>query len=143
MKTQPVLDSVLEHLTARIPAELASVEFFPDNTNDYYPSHPEGAVLIGYQGSSFGESQDVTFVNQKRFITLALTTVNRSQWGDSGSLLLLDLVREAMAGFEAKNCIKASIESEQFIGEEGGLWYYQMLLRLPTQNVQHNNADRI
>ncbi len=141
MKTQPILDSVLEHLIARLPE--VPVELFPDDVANYFPTYPNGAVLISYQSSSFSESQDVFFVNQKRNIQLALTIIGRSQWNDFGALDTLDQVREAMVGFEAVNCKKATVLSEQFLDEVGGLWQYQMIVNLPTQNVQHSSAEKL
>ncbi len=141
MKTQPILDSVLGHLITRLPD--VSVELFPDDVVNYFLSHPNGAVLISYQSSSFSESQDVFFVNQKRNIQLALTIIGRSQWNDFGALDTLDQVREALAGFEALNCNKATVVSEQFLDEVSGLWQYQMIVNLPTQNIQHGNAEKI
>ena len=141
MKTQPILDSVLEHLKARLPE--VSVELFPDDVSSYFPTHSTGAVLISYQSSSFSESQDVFFVNQKRNIQLALTIIVRSQWNDFGALDTLDQVREAIVGFEAVNCKKATVLSEQFLDEVSGLWQYQMIVNLPTQNIQHGNAEKI
>ncbi len=141
MKTQPILDSVLEHLTTRFPD--VSVELFPDNVADYFLTHANGAVLISYQSSRFSDSQDVFWVNQKRDIQLALTIISRSQWGDYGALDMLDQAREAVVGFEAVNCKKATVLSEQFLDEVGGLWQYQMIVNLPTQNIQHSNAEKI
>lgn len=141
MKTQPILDDVLAHLQSRLPDY--SVELFPDDVASYFLSHPNGAVLISYQSSEFSESQDVFFVNQKRNIRLALTMISRSQWGDFGALELCDLVREAVVGFQAINCKKASILDEQFLTEIGGLWQYEILVNLPTENVQHGSAEKI
>lgn len=141
MKTQPILDSVLEHLIARLPE--VPVELFPDDVANYFPAHPNGAVLISYQSSSFSESQDVFFVNQKRNIQLALTIIGRSQWNDFGALDTLDQAREAMVGFEAVNCKKATVLSEQFLDEVSGLWQYQMIVNLPTQNIQHSSAEKL
>lgn len=141
MKTQPVLDSVLMHLIARV--DWVSVELFPEDYQHYRLNHPSGAVLISYQGSGYGDAQDVFWVNQPRAIKLALTCITRSQWGDQGALALLDAVREALVGFEALNCKKASVESEQFLNQIEGLWQYQIMVNLPTQNVQHDNAEKV
>lgn len=141
MKTQPILDSVLAHLASRLPD--VSVELFPDDAVRYFLAHPVGAVLIAYRGSDYETSQDVYWVNQKRGIELVFTVVNRSQWGDAGSLQTLDLVREAIVGFEAINCKKASIHKEGFLEHVKGLWLYEMSVILPTQNVQHDSAEKV
>lgn len=141
MKTQPILDDVLAHLESRLPE--FSVELFPDDVANYFLAHPNGAVLIAYQASDFGKSQDVFHVNQPRTIRLGLTMLSRSQWGDYGALALCDLVREAIVGFQAMNCKKAAISNEQFLVEIGGIWQYEILIELPTQNVQHSSAQKI
>lgn len=141
MDTNKILTDVKDHLNKRITEVV--IELFPDDPENYHLSHPSGAVLISYQGSRYGDVQDITFTNQERTIELSLTILTRSQWDESGAIALLDQVRNAMAGFTALNCKKATIKSEQFMGVETGIWSYQMLVILPTFNIQHDFSSKI
>ena len=141
MDTNKILEDVKDHLSKRITDVV--IEMFPDEPEKYRLNHPNGAVLISYQGSQYGAAEDITFVNQSRNIELSLTIVSRSQWNEQGAIASLDQVRNAMAGFTAKNCKKATLKSEQFLGVDAGLWTYQMLVTLPTFNIQHDVAQKV
>ncbi len=141
MDTNKILEDVKDHLGKRVTD--VAIEMFPDDPEKYRLNHPSGAVLISYQGSQYADAQDITFMNQPRTIELALTLITRSQWSDKGAIALLDQVRNALAGFTAKNCKKTVLKSEGFISSEAGLWTYQMIVMLPTFNIQHDLSNKI
>ena len=141
MDTNKILEDVKNHLCKRVTD--VAIEMFPDDPEKYRLNHPSGAVLISYQGSQYADAQDITFMNQPRTIELALTLITRSQWSDKGAIALLDQVRNALAGFTAKNCKKTVLKSEGFISSEAGLWTYQMIVMLPTFNIQHDLSNKI
>ncbi|MGL4674185.1 MAG: Gp37 family protein [Wohlfahrtiimonas sp.] len=134
MNTQKILSDIKAHLDQQFPD--ITVELYPDDADKYRLNHAKGAVLIGYQGSTFTESEDITFVNQARTLSPHFTVLSRSQWGDSGALDILDRLRQALAGYVPINGKKIKLVREHFISGLGGIWCYLLVTEFDTYSIQ-------
>ncbi|MDH2999169.1 hypothetical protein A1D23_03490 [Chelonobacter oris] len=132
--TLPILSAVTESLTQALPDW--QIELLPDNPSDYFLSHPNGAVLVGYLGSQFGKLRATDIVSQSRSVQLAITVISRNLHDDVGALELLDRLRLLLVGFKPPNCTECYLLSEQFDGEENGIWQYQLVIQTETVQVQ-------
>lgn len=133
--TLPILSAITEHLTKALPDW--QIELLPDNPSDYYLAHPNGAVLIGYLGSQFGKLRATDIMTQSRSVQLAVTVISRNLHDDTGALELLDQLRLLLVGFKPPNCTECYLLSEQFDGEESGIWQYQLFIQTDTVQVQN------
>ncbi|TNG92245.1 hypothetical protein FHQ28_08745 [Pasteurellaceae bacterium USgator11] len=132
--TLPILSAITEHLTQALPDW--QIELLPENPSEYYLAHPNGAVLVGYLGSQFGKLRASDIVSQSRSVQLAITLISRNLHDDTGALELLDKLRLLLVGFKPPNCAECFLLSEQFDGEENGIWQYQLILQTETVQIQ-------
>ena len=139
--TLPILESVKEHLLQQL--DRFSVELFPDDIANYYVKDDLGVVLVQYAGSKFESLDSVDIVQQRRAVYIALTVIARSQHDDSGALDILDKVRLAIVGFKPTNCTACHLVSEEFAGEEDGLWQYQLIIRTETWQIEQKTVENL
>lgn len=132
--TQPILSSIQAHLLSQI--DTFAIELFPDNPDEYFLRDELGAILIQYAGSKFELQGSTDLIHQRRYVNIALTVIARSQHDDSGALEVLDKVRLAIVGFRPTNCEPCTLISEQFGGEDEGLWQYQIIVQTSTWQVE-------
>ncbi|AEC17642.1 Gp37 protein [Gallibacterium anatis UMN179] len=137
--TLPILTAIQQQLTAALPDW--QVELMPDDPSDYYLAHPNGAVLIGYVGSTFGALRASDVVSQTRKLRLMLTVISRNLHNDNGALAVLDQLRLSIAGFQPPNCGKCYLISEQFNDEESGIWQYQLQFEVETVQLEQLNPQ--
>ena len=137
--TLPILTAIQQHLSEALPDW--QVELMPDNPSDYYLAHPNGVVLIGYVGSTFGKLRASDIISQSRTVRIMLTVISRNLHNDNGALLLLDQLRRLMVGFQPPNCTEYYLISEQFDSEESGVWQYQLVLQVDTVQVQQTKTQ--
>lgn len=128
-----ILESVRERLFNEI--EQFSVELFPDDLEHYHLRDELGAILVQYAGSKFDSLDSVDIVQQRRVIQLAITLIARSQHDDTGAVVMLDRVRQALQGFKPTHCTAIHLLNEEFAGEADGLWQYQLMLQTETWQV--------
>lgn len=137
--TLGILRDTADHLQKALPD--AEVKLFPDRPDQYRFIHPKGAVLVGYQGSSFGRPHDTGAIVQERMMTLHLTVFGRGVHNDAGALELLDRLRLAVTGYKPLHCNPIHLLSESFVNEEGGIWQYELRAATETQQVQQCPPD--
>ena len=136
--TLPILDSVKERLFEQI--DKCAVELFPDDLANYYVKDEYGAILVQYAGSKFESLDSVDIIQQRRVVHIAITIIARGQHNDYGALDLLDKVRLAIVGFKPINCTACHLVSEEFAGEDEGLWQYQLIVKTETWQVEDKQA---
>lgn len=139
--TLPILASVKERLLQQL--DRFSVELFPDDIANYHVKDELGVVLVQYAGSKFESLDSVDIVQQRRVIHIALTVIARSQHDDSGALEILDQIRLAIVGFKPTNCTACHLISEEFAGEDDGLWQYQLIIRTETWQVEQQPGQNL
>ena len=132
--TLPILKDVAAHIQSKMPD--VETRLFPDDPKTYRFVHPKGAVLVGYQGSSFIKPHDTHAIVQQRTLTLHLTVFGRGVHNDAGTLELLDRLRLAITGHKPVDCNKIHLQAESFVDEGGGVWQYQLIVQTETQQVE-------
>lgn len=132
--TLPILQSIRDHIEQKTTS--FSIELFPDDLEHYNLLDPFGAVLVQYAGSKFESLDSTDIIQQRRKVLVALTVIARSQHDDTGALEMLDQLRLAIVGFRPTNCTACSLVSEEFAGEDNGLWQYQLIIQTETWQVE-------
>lgn len=132
--TLPILESIRKRIEDK--TERFSIELFPDDLAHYNLTDQYGAVLVQYAGSKFESLDSTDIIQQRRKILVALTVIARSQHDDSGALEMLDRLRLAIVGFKPENCLACHLVSEEFAGEDNGLWQYQLIVQTETWQVE-------
>ena len=132
--TLPILQSIRERIEQKTTS--FSIELFPDDLDHSNLLDPVGAVLVQYAGSKFESLDSTDIIQQRRKVLVALTVIARSQHDDTGALEMLDQLRLAIVGFRPTNCTACSLVSEEFAGEDNGLWQYQLIIQTETWQVE-------
>lgn len=109
------------------------VEFFPERPSDYRLNHPKGSILIGYDGTTFDASNDISLVRQQATVHFSLTVMFRQLNGKQGALVELDKLRQLMIGFKPNHYRSCILVKDHFVGEDKGVWQY--VLNLKTQSL--------
>ncbi len=135
MKTLPILTDIVERLTAVLPDY--DVRLFPEEPSEYRLNHANGAVLIAYHGSHYGEPMDTNVAHQIRTLRIRITVISVSQHNDFGAIATLDEIRKRLLGYKPQNCNQIYLEKEEFEGQEKHLWQYGMWLYCQTNAVEH------
>lgn len=138
-KTLPIIQAIVTRLDSALP-DLA-VELFPEHPDKYRLNHANGAVLVAYHGSDYGQPRVTDVVHQDRTITIRLTVVTRSQHNDFGALATLDIIRASLLGYEPPHCHQIHLDKEQFEGEASGLWQYGLSLRCQTPAIEQTQPQ--
>ncbi len=129
--TLALFDEVLNHLAYKIPD--VACELFPAKPSEYSFIHPKGAYLLAYQGGQFNPPSDTFIVVQDRTVSLAFNVLARQLFGRDGAIALCDELRNALVGYQPAICDrKIYAISEQFLGEDEGVWLYQVVLATQT-----------
>lgn len=139
--TRPIIDAVCQHLQAAIP--WVQVDVFPEKPSEYQFIHPTGAVLVGYQSSSFGKLEGLGMIAQQRDVVLHLTVIGANLHGDDGALAILDEVRLAVVGFTPPDCEPCHLLAEHFVSEDAGAWQYELTVQTETQQVERRQPAHL
>lgn len=139
--TLPILESIRNHIEQKTTR--FSIELFPDDLDRYNLTDQYGAVLVQYAGSKFESLDSTDIIQQRRKVLIALTVIARSQHDDTGALEMLDQLRLAVVGFHPTNCTACHFVSEEFAGEESGLWQYQLIIQTETWQVEERQPQNL
>lgn len=134
--TLPILEDIRTRLLAKV--ERFEVDLFPEDPEKYRLNAEDGAILVQYVGSTFKEVGSTSIVQQQRIVNVVLTVLARSQHDESGALNVLDQTRLAVVGFKPSNCTSISLLKEEFLGEESGIWQFQLWLKTETYQVEQD-----
>lgn len=137
-KTLPILEQIRARIYDTVPHY--EVELFPDDPDNYRLNAQDGAILIQYLGSQYGQSESTSLVQQRRNIHLALTVLSRSQHNEYGSLETLDLVRDAVMGYTPEECAPCFLIKEEWLGSDAGIWQYQLIVATYAHEIQHHES---
>jgi len=117
------------------------VELFPDNPEEYKLDHPNGVVLIRYNGSSYGEYGQgaAGMLQQEQFALLQIYVMGRSERKNKGLLNVIEIIRKIITNQIGMYCTQSwKINSESFIGEFNGEWHYD--LSFQTKTIHHKGC---
>lgn len=132
--TLPILNAFKAHLTPLFSGW--DVQLMPKDTQRYFLAHPNGAILISYAGSTFGDVRPSAAITQMRTVHIVFTVLSRDLHNDQGALQLLDNLRLAVVGFTPPNCSPSWLIEEQFDEQQEGIWIYQLVLATQTMQIQ-------
>jgi len=121
-------------------APLTQVEIagFPDKPEVYRLTHPVGAVLVFYAGSTYtAHPTTIDEVRQEREMKWTLSIVARDLgWAyggppsgpSPGAYGIVEVCRYALAGFQITGFTKMVPRDDRFVRRdaEGGVWYYEL-----------------
>lgn len=134
--TLPILNAFKDRLKESF--DNWQVDLMPNVPRDYYLSHPNGAILISYAGSKFGQPRPTQAVTQDRTVHIVLTVIARNLHDDSSALALLDALRLSLVGFRPPNCLPCYLLEEAFDGRDDnyGTWMYQLAIATETLQIE-------
>lgn len=127
-------DLLLAALTTALP-EFA-VEAFPERPADYSLLHPLGAVLVQYDGSTFGANQLNGAVAQPRSLRFVVVVIMRNLRDQSGCYDVLSRITQALASLRSPHLVAGATQlSESFLSEAQGVWMYAQVWEFRSVNV--------
>ncbi len=142
-------------IVKRLDEVLDNVEVihYPDRPEAYRLTHRVGAVLVRYDGATYGPVIDAAAVVQKRELRFATYLLIRDLgWGlggvdtgrTSGAYSLLESLRTALTGYQIPGCSKLCPVNERFVerDKQGGVWVYESIFSLTTTAVEASVPDR-
>jgi len=111
------------------------VRSWPDNPTEFNHLHPNGSLLVRYNGSNYTnppEANNQKFLTQTRTFEWIVTVIQRSlklKKGHQGVYTLIESVRSKLSGYTITNQSDASILwpiNDRFVAEDGGKWVYEI-----------------
>lgn len=114
-----------------------SIEAFPERPEDYELLHPLGAVLVQYDGSTYGDNRlSNGGVAQVRTLRFSVVYLVRNLRDSSGCYDVLARGAEALSGLAVPGTIGAgTISSERFNAETDGVWMYLQTYEFAARHV--------
>lgn len=133
-ETVVILQDIQKHLQHQL--KNTKVEIYPQNPKNWRFQNAGNAVLIGFNQANFANSIATDLMVQERTIELELIIIARSLHNELGALAVLDDVRQKIIGFKPVNAQPIAINSESFLLEEAGAWFYKLNIQTQTQQIQ-------
>ena len=128
--------NVLARLREVIPAAELAVEPYPAKPDEYQLLHPKGAVLVFVRESRYSHYSNGAMQCNTRFIVTLLLrnfSAHQSAYG------WIESVQQSLFGFTPSGWQPIRLVSEQFIGEESGVWQYDLLFEVDCLTVSQFN----
>ena len=130
MTTEEIENSIVEKLDQDI--EDSEVKALPSSAQNFFTKHPVGSVLVQYASSSFTEPRALNSITQTRSLRFSIFVLRRDLREHAGAYGALDAVRDSLSGFSRPGTSKMYQVSERFVGEQAGIWIYEMVFSLRT-----------
>lgn len=149
--SEELCHAVVARLKSKLPG--LSAEYFPDSPERYPWAGKDKTLLVGYEGSTFGEVQSLAPQSCDEAVDLSVTVLVRSLRGPFGVSQVLAQVRRALFGWRPiKSVVTPSgggpvttIEpigfrpivplAVKYAGEDQGSWRYVHTFRASTVAV--------
>lgn len=135
---------VMELVTPPNQPPMWAVDEFPDQPDQYRLTHTNGAILIQYGHSTYGQSETMDVCVQERTMFFMLTLVGKQQHGEVRGVV--DMVQRLLRALPGRRCGDAQpivLRKDYFISENAGVWQHgidlsmkTMLLGAPTINPE-------
>jgi phage gp37-like protein len=106
-----------------------AVEPYPDNVKDYELIHPNGAVLVSYEGSNFTNPR---IEQQARMLEFGIIVIVRNLRNQYGAYETLERVRQSVTNDLYIENTRLYPISEKFLFVEDDKWHYEMRFMLPS-----------
>ena len=136
--------AIIDRLKSRLPDVL--VEPFPDNPAEYRLTHPKGAVLVSFSGSTFSapDATDVIVQDRKMEFDVTVATKNlRAQGAHQGAYVLLEATRIALTGYKIPGYTRIYPKRDGFIAEAGGTWQYGVRFALTAPAIEMEEDEQL
>lgn len=127
--------AIIDRLTAQIAN--IKVEGYPDDPLTYKLIHPNGALLVQYEGSGFSAPEDYNFVQQREKALFSVIVVTKNLRTHTGAYAFIESVKTKLTGYLIPNLKKLYLVRIKFLSDEGGIWRYEVAFAL---NVRHSEA---
>lgn len=98
------------------------IEPFPDDPANYRLRHQRGAILVGYRGSEYEESQELDEVVQFRTMGFDILLLSRNLSSHTGAYRHLEAIRAVLTGYVADGFEPMRVRAERYLGHTDGVW---------------------
>jgi len=132
------IETIENNIVERLKSKLTDllIESFPEKPQEFIFTHPKGAILVHYQGGSYGNIQSTDIIVQNKKMEFALTIVTRNLKTNSGAYALLEEIKSILTGFKIDGCSKMYPVKEGFLVENNGIWQYTINFELTTPSIE-------
>ena len=134
MHIAEVENQIIQKIRENIP-EL-HVEGFPDKPSEFRLTHPNGAILVHYQGGNYSEPKSLGYIIQDKKLEFSVSVVTRNLRSHEGAYFYIDKIREILTGYRPDNCSKMQPNKEAFLSEDTGIWQYTINFLLTTPTIE-------
>lgn len=119
-----------------------SVESFPENFSDYLDkfSHPVGAILLNYKGSSFSSPETLNFVVQNDKTDFSAIILIRAAKSEA-VYPYIEQLKQILTGYKMPGCDKVFISKISFLDEIYGKFIYVVDFSTITKLVEAVPAE--
>lgn len=118
------------------------VEPFPEDPDSYVLTHPKGAVLAVYKGSSYGPSIATDVMVQERAMHYELVILIKNLRKHQGAYAVIDALRAGFAGWLAPEATKnARILRDEFRGRDATAWQWALGVEIPAISLPDDPVE--
>lgn len=131
-----IIDNIERGIIERLKEKMPDVEVdsFPEEPDKYRLTHPNGALLVSYRGSRYGERGGTrtldSFVSTGRKVRIAVTVVSKSlkpRPTQYGLYQLLEGARLALSGQRPAGCGPLYAVEDGFVNYLRGEWQFEVV----------------
>ncbi|MFZ5986921.1 MAG: Gp37 family protein [Bacillota bacterium] len=136
IKTQ--IKSYLETAVSKLSAQLQIPVEIPTSIEQYKLSHPIGAYLVIYKGSTFRQKDVKNLVAQDRDIEVMVVVTARYR-EEMKPEEYLDYAIEQLSGYQTDSKRTDRMiycSQDEWLGEEAGIWSYAATFIIPVEFYQ-------
>lgn len=131
-------NTVIQALTGSITD--VPTEMYPDNPDSYELIHPDGVILVFFQGARYAESSNTGDIVQKGRVNFGVSLCLRDLSNNEKALKLLKKIQDTLLGLEIENFTfwgRAQLESISMpLHSEEGIWIYGLNFYFPHEIAQ-------
>ncbi|MEG8946607.1 Gp37 family protein [Rosettibacter firmus] len=132
-----MIKSNLEAAVSNLPQQLRIPVEIPISIDQYKLSHPIGAYLVIYKGSSFKQKDVKNIIAQDRDIEIMVVVTARYR-EEMKPEEYLDYAIEQLSGYQTDSKRTVYCSQDEWLGEEAGIWSYAATFVVPVEFFQSN-----
>lgn len=104
----------------------------PVSIESYKLSHPLGALLVVYRGSTFEDNELANAVKQHRLINIAVMAVVRNSPNNTPVEEWVEFVINSVSALTTDASQLTTVTEDEWLKEENGVWWYGITVSVPT-----------